>query len=74
MTLDELLTISPLELEKMSDEELSLKLSPLFPAVRTEYVGPKTESIVVQGKVRSRKQFENSLSRLAKLVNYQPPT
>lgn len=71
MTTQELLSIPPSELAQLSDSELAEKLSPLFPSVRSEYVGPKTASIVIDGKVRSKKTFESQLARLAQIVGHK---
>lgn len=68
MTTQELLSISPDELEKLTDAELSLRLSPLFPQVRAAYIGARTSTVQVGNKKQSKASFEKNLTNLASVL------
>ena len=54
MKVEDLLSIPPSDLAKLTDAELATKLELLIPASRAAYIGPKTATVLV-GSVRVSK-------------------
>lgn len=57
MTIEQLLDIPPSKLATLTDAELTELLTPLFPAARAAYIGPRTSTIMVGDRKVQRRQF-----------------
>ncbi len=57
MTIEQLLDIPPAQLASLTDAELTQLLTPLFPAARAAYIGPRTSTIMVGDRKVQKRQF-----------------
>lgn len=57
MTIEQLLDIPPAQLASLTDAELTQLLTPLFPAARAAYIGPRTSTIMIGDRKVQRRQF-----------------
>lgn len=57
MTIEQLLDIPPAKLSALTDAELTDLLTPLFPAARAAYIGPRTSTIMVGDRKVQKRQF-----------------
>lgn len=57
MTIEQLLDIPPAKLSTLTDAELTELLTPLFPAARAAYIGPRTSTIMVGDRKVQKRQF-----------------
>lgn len=57
MTIEQLLDIPPSKLSTLTDAELTTLLTPLFPAARAAYIGPRTSTIMVGDRKVQKRQF-----------------
>lgn len=57
MTIEQLLDIPPAKLAAMTDEQLTQLLTPLFPAARAAYIGPRTNTIMVGDRKVQKRQY-----------------
>jgi len=57
MTIEQLLDTPPATLAALTDEQLTQLLTPLFPAARAAYIGPRTSTIMVGDRKVQKRQF-----------------
>lgn len=57
MTIEQLLDTAPSTLAALSGEDLTALITPLFPAARAAYIGPRTNTIMVGDRKVQRRQF-----------------
>lgn len=57
MTIEQLLDIPPSKLSSLTDAELTELLTPLFPAARAAYIGPRTSTVMVGDRKVQKRQF-----------------
>jgi len=76
MTVTDLLAIPPADLARLTDAELTAKLSPLFPLARSAYIGPKTATVMVGSTAVSKREYAKKralIDSLLATLNTQPP-